>query len=91
MTNEWGGWLTPSRVPKYKITSSLTYRNGLVTAFLQGRWIDGGKLDRLRVESGANIPNSISDRAVSFDVLTGLNLSYTAGGGRQPERLGERD
>ncbi len=47
--------------------------------FLLGRWIDGGKLDRLRVESDTNIPNSIDDNTVPSTFYTNLNLSYTAG------------
>ncbi len=47
--------------------------------FLQGRWLDGGKLDRLRVESDTNIPNSINDNTVPSTFYTDLNLSYTRG------------
>src|SRR5690606_19598706 len=55
------------------------YRNGPVLLFLQGRWIDGGLLDRNRVESTTNIPNSIDDNTVPSTFYTDLNLSYFRG------------
>jgi outer membrane receptor protein involved in Fe transport len=47
--------------------------------FLQGRWIDSGVLDLLRVESATNVPNSIDDNSVASTFYTDLNLSYTMG------------
>lgn len=50
-----GGGFT---LPQNKVTSSVTYRNGPFTAFLQGRWIDGGVLDRTYMESQVRVPAS---------------------------------
>jgi outer membrane receptor protein involved in Fe transport len=66
-------------LPKYKLTSNVSYRNGPASVFLQGRWVDGGTLDRLRIESTTNIPNSIDDNTVSSIFYMDLNLGYTAG------------
>jgi outer membrane receptor protein involved in Fe transport len=74
-------------LPKYKFTSNVSYRNGPFTAFLQGRWIDGGILDRLRVESDTNIIDpatgravaTINDNSVPSTFYADLNLSFTAG------------
>ena len=66
-------------LPKYKFTSNVSYRNGPFAVFLQGRFIDGGLLDRLRVESTTNIPNSIEDNSVPSIFYTDLNLGYTRG------------
>ena len=66
-------------LPKYKLTSNVNYRKGGFSMFLQGRWIDGGKLDRLRVESTTNIPNSIEDNSVPSIFYTDLNVGYTLG------------
>jgi iron complex outermembrane recepter protein len=73
-------------LPKYKITSNVTYKNGPFSVFLQGRWIDGGILDRLRVESQVNIIDAsgrvvptINDNTVSPVFYTDLNLGYTGG------------
>jgi outer membrane receptor protein involved in Fe transport len=52
---------------------------GPVSAFLQGRWIADGKLDRLRVESTTNIPNSIDDNTVPSTFYMDMNLAYKAG------------
>jgi len=67
----------PFALPKYKMTSNVSYRNGPFTVFLQGRWVDGGILDRLRVESTTNIPNSIDDNTVASVFYTDVNLSYS--------------
>src|SRR6185312_3489380 len=53
--------------------------NGPASVFLQGRWLDGGTLDRLRVESTTNIPNSIDDNSVPSIFYMDLNLGYTRG------------
>jgi iron complex outermembrane recepter protein len=42
----------------YRVTSSVTYMNGPFSAFLQGRWVDGGALDRTRLQSNTPIPAS---------------------------------
>lgn len=74
-------------LPKLRITSSLSYRYGPVTAFLQGRWIDGGILDRNLVESDHAIIDPVTNRRVATiddntipsTFYTDLNLSYTGG------------
>lgn len=66
-------------LPKYKLTSNVSYRNGPFSVFLQGRWLDGGLLDRTRVESTTNIANSIDDNTIPSTFYTDLNLSYTGG------------
>jgi iron complex outermembrane recepter protein len=63
-------------LPKYKVTSNVTYRNGPYSAFLQGRWYDGGILDRLRFESTTGGLNTIEDNSVPSIFYTDLNLSY---------------
>jgi outer membrane receptor protein involved in Fe transport len=71
-----GGGLS---LPKYKLTANLTYANGPVSVFLQERWIDGGKLDRTRVESDVAIPGvlTIDDNHVRAAWYTDLRLTYT--------------
>ncbi|MDT8397804.1 MAG: TonB-dependent receptor [Pseudomonadales bacterium] len=59
-------------LPEFKITSSITYRNGPVNIFLQERWIDSGKLDIDEVEG-----IDINDNTVRGAFYTDLNLSYT--------------
>ncbi len=66
-------------LPKYKFTTNMSYRNGPASVFLQGRWMDGGVLDRLRVESATNIPNSIEDNTVASTFYMDLNLGYSTG------------
>ena len=74
-------------LPKYKFTTNVSYRNGPFTAFLQGRWLDGGILDRTRVESAVNIIDpatgrpvaTIDDNTVPSTFYADLNLSYTVG------------
>ena len=68
-------------LPKYKFTTNVSYRNGPASIFLQGRWIDGGLLDRLRTESDVNIPGvlTIDDNSVSSTFYLDLNLGYTMG------------
>ena len=43
---------------EYKVTTSMTYRNGPYSGFLQARWIDGGLLDRTFLESDVRVPAS---------------------------------
>jgi outer membrane receptor protein involved in Fe transport len=74
-----GGIAGAGGLPKYRVTSNVTYRNGPLSVFLQGRWIDGGKLDRNRVESTTRILNSIDDNSVPSTFYTDLNLGYTTG------------
>lgn len=59
-------------LPEYKLTSNLTYTSGPFTAFLQGRWIDSGILDRFRTEGV-----DIDDNTVDSVFYTDLNLSYS--------------
>ncbi|MEJ0039192.1 MAG: TonB-dependent receptor [Gammaproteobacteria bacterium] len=59
-------------LPKYKFTTNATYSIGPFRAFLQGRWIDGGILDRFAVE-GVTIDNN----HVSPVFYTDMRLSYT--------------
>lgn len=74
-------------LPKYKFTSNVSYRVGPFTAFLQGRWIDGGVLDRTRVQSDVNIIDPVTNRPVATiddntipsTFYADLNLSYTFG------------
>jgi outer membrane receptor protein involved in Fe transport len=68
-------------LPKYKFTTNVSYRNGPASIFLQGRWIDGGILDRLRTESDVNIPGvlTIDDNTVASTFYMDLNLGYATG------------
>ncbi|MDT8397790.1 MAG: TonB-dependent receptor [Pseudomonadales bacterium] len=65
-------------LPEFKVTTNLTYANGPVSLFLQGRFIDSGKLDRFAVEGV-----TIDDNSVASMFYTDLNLKYsgTARGG----------
>ena len=58
-------------LPEYKVTTNLTYMNGPFTAFLQGRWLDSGILDRFRTEGV-----DIDDNSVDSVFYADLNLSY---------------
>ena len=49
------GLLGNLALPKYKVTSNVCSKNGPFAVFLQGRWIDGGLLDRLVIESDVNL------------------------------------
>lgn len=71
----------PLALPKYKFTTNVTYRNGPFSVFLQGRWIDGGILDRTRTESATAIAGvaTIDDNTVASTFYTDLNLSYMTG------------
>ena len=56
---------------EYKVTSSVTYNYGPYSAFLQGRWIDGGVLDRTRLESATAIPASARPANSNLALCTG--------------------
>lgn len=45
--------------PEHKVTTSVTYTYDNYSAFVQARWIDGGLLDRTRVESSKAVPVSL--------------------------------
>ncbi len=68
-------------LPKYKFTTNLTYGNGPFAAFLQGRFIGDGILDRTRVQSSVAIPGvaTIDNNHVASQFLVDLNLSFTHG------------
>lgn len=68
LTGEIGG----VALPDFKITTSVTYTYGPYSAFLQGRWIDGGVQDRTRLESSTAVPASQRP--------AGSNLALCAGG-----------
>ena len=74
-----GPGITTGPLPRYKFTTNVNYRIGPISAFLQGRWIDDGMLDRLRVESTTNIPNSIDDNSVPSTFYVDMNLGYKPG------------
>ena len=44
--------------PEWKITANMSYTMDNWSAFLQGRWIGDGKLDRTRLESVSSVPLS---------------------------------
>jgi outer membrane receptor protein involved in Fe transport len=66
-------------LPESKVTTSLTYGNGPVTLFLQGRYIGGGTNDRNLVEGV-----DIDDNTVSSVTYTDLTFNYTGQGGGTP-------
>ncbi|HVY82913.1 MAG TPA: TonB-dependent receptor [Steroidobacteraceae bacterium] len=66
-------------LPKYKFTTNVSYRNGPFTVFMQGRYLGGGILDRLRTESTGNALNTIDDNTVPSTFYADLNLSYVMG------------
>ncbi len=74
-----GPGVTTGPLPRYKFTTNVNYRIGAFSAFLQGRWINSGILDRLRVQSTTNIPNSIDDNTVPSTFYLDMNLGYKAG------------
>ncbi|MCP5146162.1 MAG: TonB-dependent receptor [Gammaproteobacteria bacterium] len=61
-------------LPELKLTSNITYSNGPFSVFVQGRWIDGGIMDRFMVEGV-----TVDDNSVSSIFYTDLRLSYTMG------------
>ncbi|MEP7313825.1 MAG: TonB-dependent receptor, partial [Pseudomonadota bacterium] len=65
-------------LPEYKFTTNLAYTNGPYSAFLQGRYIGDGKLDRLRTESAVAIAGvaTIDDNTVGSVFYTDLTLGY---------------
>lgn len=66
-------------LPEYRVTTNVNYRNGPFSVFLQGRWLDGGSLDRLKVESTTNVPASIEDNSVPSVFYMDANLSFYMG------------
>lgn len=70
-------------LPDNKVTTNITYSQGPFSIFVQGRWIDGGILDRTRREGvGAN---TIDDNTVDSAFYTDLNASYSISGQREWE------
>jgi iron complex outermembrane receptor protein len=73
-------------LPKYKFTTNLTYGIGPFSAFLQGRWIDGGILDRTFRECTSNCvlanglqdPNTIDDNTVPSTFYMDMTLKFRA-------------
>ena len=61
-------------LPEFKLTTNVTYMNGPISVFLQERYLDGGILDRTRVE-GVSIDNN----GVSGRFYTDLSVNYTIG------------
>ena len=72
-----GGGLS---LPENKVTTNVTYANGPFALFLQGRWIDGGILDRV-AEEGV----TIDDNSISSIFYTDMTASYTLDGARDWE------
>jgi len=68
----------------YRVTSSLTYLNGPFSAFLQGRWIDGGQLDRTRLQSNTPIPASVRPAGSFLAVCAGGAQVCTIDNNRVP-------
>lgn len=67
-------------LPKQKATMNLSYTNGAYNAFIQGRYIGGGILDRTLIQSAVAIAgktNTIDDNHVGSVFYTDLNLRYT--------------
>jgi len=59
------------QLPEFKATTSLTYRQGPFTAFVQARYIDSGVLDSRDVEGV-----TISDNSVDSVVYTDARITY---------------
>jgi outer membrane receptor protein involved in Fe transport len=70
-------------LPDNKVTTSINYSQGPFSVFVQGRWIDGGILDRTRREGVGAF--TIDDNSVDSVFYTDLNASYTITGQRQWE------
>lgn len=70
---------------KQKVTASLTYANGPYSAFLQGRYIGDGILERTYIESPVAIAGktTIDNNHVGSVVYADLNLRYNV------EKLGD--
>jgi outer membrane receptor protein involved in Fe transport len=71
-------------LPDNKVTTNISYSRGPFTVFVQGRWIDGGILDRTRREAAAGT-NTIDDNSVDSVFYTDLNASYSISGQREWE------
>jgi outer membrane receptor protein involved in Fe transport len=71
-------------LPDNKVTTNISYSRGPFSVFLQGRWIDGGVLDRTRREAAAGA-NTIDDNSVDSVFYTDLNASYNISGEREWE------
>jgi iron complex outermembrane receptor protein len=57
-------------LPRYRFTTHLTYGIGPFSAFLQGRWIDGGILDRTFRECRADCTRARPDGTLEQDPFT---------------------
>jgi outer membrane receptor protein involved in Fe transport len=66
-------------LPKQKATMNVSYTNGPYTAFVQGRYIGDGKLERTWVESPVAIAGktTIDNNHVGSVFYTDLNLRYS--------------
>jgi outer membrane receptor protein involved in Fe transport len=61
-------------LPDNKVTTNITYSRGPFSVFVQGRWIDGGILDRTRIE-GVNLDDNTVDSAFYTDLNASFNIS----------------
>src|SRR5262249_17329989 len=61
--------------PKWRVLSALTYSNGPVRTFLQGRWLDGHTLNRT-YNTGLPGALTVDDNTVPSVFYVDLNLSY---------------
>jgi iron complex outermembrane recepter protein len=69
---------TPS-LPENKVTTSLSYARGPWSMFLQGRYIDGGTMNRTFVEGV-----DVDDNTVSSVFYTDLTFRFSGQGGAAP-------
>jgi len=86
LVDERSGAIGGASLPKRKATMSVTYGNGPWSLFVQGRFIDGGKLDRTLAESttayvaanyaGTLITGTIDDNRVASVFYVDTNVSY---------------
>ena len=86
LLDERAGAIGGVSLPKRKVTMNLTYSNGPWSGFVQGRYIDGGKLDRTLAEStkafaaadyaGTLITGTIDNNVVGSVFYLDTNVSY---------------
>ena len=61
--------------PEWRVLSALTYSNGPLRTFLQGRWLDGHTLNRT-YNTGLPGALTVDDNTVPSVFYTDLNVSY---------------
>jgi iron complex outermembrane recepter protein len=72
--------------PEWRFTSNVVYQNGPLRAFIQGRWIDNRRLNRL-FNTGLPNAQTVEDNVVGSVFYTDLNISFEKDWGKQRLRF----